>query len=108
MNLPAAASPALLTLVLALLTPFAAVAAPDAAEGRKLVQTHKCENCHQQKVYGEEGAIYLRKDRKVTSWSKLKSQVAACNAMLGTGLFPEDEEHIATYLNQTYYKFPTK
>src|SRR5512134_2899414 len=89
----------------ALLIPFAASAAPTAAEGGKLVQTHKCETCHQDKVYGPTGTIYLRKDRKVTAWPKLKSQVAACNTMLKTGLFPEDEESIAAYLNETYYKF---
>lgn len=91
-----------------LLTPAAALAAPDAAEGNKLVQTHKCENCHQDKVYGPAGTIYLRKDRKVTTWAKLKSQVAACNSMLNIGLFPEEEEGIAAFLNQAYYKLPMK
>jgi hypothetical protein len=91
-----------------LLTPLAAAATPDPAEGRKLVQSHKCENCHQDKVYGPVGTIYLRKDRKVTSWEKLKAQVAACNSMLNVGLFPDEEAHIAAYLNQTYYKLPVK
>lgn len=91
-----------------LLAPVAALAAPDAAEGSKLVQTHKCENCHQDKVYGPVGTIYLRKDRKVTTWAKLKSQVAACNSMLNIGLFPEEEESIAAFLNQAYYKLPMK
>jgi hypothetical protein len=93
---------------LALLAPLAVAAAPNAAEGRKLVQTHKCETCHQDKVYGPEGTIYLRKDRKVTTWAKLKAQVAACNTMLSVGLFPEEEEHIAAYLNGAYYKLPVK
>jgi hypothetical protein len=93
---------------LALLLPFASSAAPSATEGQKLVQSHKCETCHQDKVYGPVGSIYLRKDRKVTSWTKLKSQVAACNSMLNIGLFPEEEEHIAAFLNETYYKLPTK
>ncbi len=93
---------------LAILFPVAAVAAPNAEEGRKLVQTHKCESCHQEKVSGPTGTIYLRKDRKVTSWGKLKSQVAACNSMLNIGLFPEEEESIAAHLNEAYYKLPTK
>jgi len=93
---------------LALLAPLVAWAAPNASEGRKLVQTHKCESCHQDKVYGPEGTIYLRKDRKVTTWAQLKSQVAVCNSMLKTGLFPEEEEHIAAFLNATYYKLPVK
>jgi len=91
-----------------LLTPPAALAAPDAALGRALVKTHQCETCHQGKVSGPEGTIYLRKDRRVTSWAKLQAQVAGCNSMLKLGLFPEDEEHIAAYLNQTYYKLPLK
>jgi cytochrome c peroxidase len=93
---------------LAVLVPLAALATPDATEGRRLVQSHKCETCHQERVYGPVGTIYLRKDRKVTSWAKLKSQVAACNTMLKAGLFPEEEEHVASFLNETYYKFPTK
>jgi cytochrome c5 len=101
MHKPAAAA-------LALLLPLAGGAAPTAAEGERLVQQHKCEACHETKVWGPPGAIYSRKDRKVTTWPKLKSQVEACNTMLNVGLFPDDEEHVATYLNETYYKLPTK
>jgi cytochrome c5 len=92
----------------ALLSPLAAAATPDAAEGAKLVQQHKCEACHEAKVYGPPGSIYTRKDRKVTSWEKLKAQVAGCNTMLNIGLFPDDEEHVAKYLNDTHYKWPMK
>jgi hypothetical protein len=81
------------------------LAAPDAAEGRKLVEEKKCELCHHNKTYGDAKAIYLRKDRKVTSWEKLKAQVAACNSELNLQMFPDDEEHVAEFLNQTYYKF---
>ena len=77
----------------------------DAAAGRKLVEEKKCEVCHHNKTYGDAKAIYLRKDRKVTSWEKLKAQVAACNSELNLQLFPDDEEHVALFLNETYYKF---
>jgi hypothetical protein len=77
----------------------------DAAAGRKLVDEKKCEVCHHNKTYGDAKAIYLRKDRKVTSWEKLKAQVAACNTELNLHLFPDDEEHVAEFLNQSYYKF---
>ena len=80
-------------------------ATPDAAQGRKLVEEKKCEICHNNKTYGDAKAVYLRKDRKVTTWEKLKAQVALCNSELNLQLFPEDEEHIAEFLNQTYYKF---
>ena len=92
----------------ALLSPLAAAAAPDAVEGAKLVQQHKCEACHESKVYGPPGSIYTRKDRKVTSWEKLKAQVAGCSTMLNLGLFPDDEESVAKYLNDTWYKLPVK
>ena len=92
----------------ALLAPLSAGATPQAAEGQKLVQQHKCEACHESKVYGPPGSIYTRKDRKVTSWEKLKAQVAGCNTMLSIGLFPDDEENVAKFLNDTWYKLPVK
>ena len=95
----------LLVLFALILPAGPALAAPSAAEGAKLVQEKRCETCHNNKTLGDAKAIYLRKDRKVTSWEKLKSQVAACNSQLNLQLFPEDEEHIAEHLNQTYYKF---
>jgi hypothetical protein len=85
-----------------------AFAAGDPAEGRKLVEENKCEVCHHNKTMGDAKAIYLRKDRKVTSLEKLGAQVARCNAELSLKLFPEEEEHITAYLNSTYYKFPAK
>ena len=90
---------------LLLLATALAHAAPDAAEGKKLVAEKNCEICHNNKTLGDAKAVYLRKDRKVTSIEKLKTQVALCNSELGLQLFPEDEEHIVAYLNQTYYKF---
>ena len=83
-------------------------AAGDPAEGRKLVAEHKCEICHNNKTLGDAKAVYLRKDRKVTSLEKLRAQVALCNSELSLKLFPDDEEHIVAYLNSTYYKFPPK
>lgn len=82
-----------------------ALAAGDAAEGRKLVDEKRCETCHHNKTLGDAKAIYLRKDRRVTSLEKLKAQVAACNSELNLQLFPDEEEHITAYLNGTYYKF---
>ena len=94
-----------LFLPLLLLVPALACAAGDPAEGRKLVAESQCETCHNNKTLGDAKAVYLRKDRKVTSLEKLKSQVALCNSELNLKLFPDDEEHIVAYLNETYYKF---
>ena len=92
----------LVALLLALAAPSWAA---DPAAGRKLVEQHKCENCHHNKTLGDAKAIYLRKDRRVTTMEKLKAQVTACSTQLNLGLFPEDEEHIVAFLNDTYYKF---
>jgi len=88
---------------------IAAVAVPafaaDPVEGRKLVEQKKCELCHHNQTMGDAKAVYLRKDRKVTTLEKLRAQVAVCNSELNLQLFPDDEEHIVAYLNQSYYKF---
>lgn len=97
----------LLSLVALATASFTALAAPGVDEGRKLVAEKKCEGCHANKTLGDAKAIYLRKDRKVTSIAKLKAQVALCNSELNLGLFPEEEEHVAAFLNATYYKLPT-
>ena len=91
-------------LLLAALLPLSAIAA-DPAEGKKLVAEKKCETCHHNKTMGDASAVYLRKDRKVTSMEKLKAQVALCNSELGLQLFPDEEEHIVAYLNEAFYKF---
>ena len=94
-----------LLLALALLAvPHAGMAA-NIAEGKKLVEEKKCEACHHNKTMGDAKAVYLRKDRRVTSMEKLKAQVAVCNSELNLGLFPDDEEHIVAYLDQQYYRF---
>ena len=91
-------------LFVAATVPLAAPAA-DPAAGKKLVEDKKCETCHHNKTLGDAKAIYLRKDRKVTSMAKLKAQVAACNSELNLQLFPDEEEHIVAHLDKTYYKF---
>lgn len=82
--------------------------AADPAEGGKLVAEKKCETCHHNKTLGDAAAIYLRKDRKVGNLQQLKTRVALCNTELNLQLFPEDEEHIVAFLDQTYYKFTRK
>lgn len=73
--------------------------------GRKLALDAKCDSCHIAKVGGDGSAIYLRKDRRVTSKSKLLPQVERCNSQLSLKLFPDDEAAIAAHLNAAYYKF---
>jgi sulfur relay (sulfurtransferase) DsrC/TusE family protein len=54
---------------------------------------------------GDAPAIYLRKDRRVTSLEKLKAQVAVCNSQLNLGMFPDEEQEVVEYLDATYYRF---
>ena len=42
---------------------------------------------------------------RVTTPSALSQQVTTCTTMLKLELFPEDEHHLAGYLNKLYYKF---
>jgi mono/diheme cytochrome c family protein len=95
-----------LFLLLAALLPLLGVPgfAADAARGKKL-HDGQCVACHAQRYGGDGSAIYLRANRLIRDRAALSQRVATCNAMLNAGLFPEDEEDIAAYLAQRYYKF---
>ncbi|MEW5789415.1 MAG: cytochrome c [Pseudomonadota bacterium] len=90
------------------LVPTLALAAPfekgDAKQG-KAIHDKQCEGCHAARFSGDGGKIYTRAERRVKSASALAQQVTTCNAMLGNALFPEDELHLAAYLNGQFYKF---
>lgn len=64
-----------------------------------------CVACHVGRAGGDGTRMYTRIDRKVTTPEKLKAQIAVCNAELSTGYFPEEEDHIAAYLNLRFYHF---
>jgi cytochrome c5 len=64
-----------------------------------------CIGCHAQRFAGDPDQMYLRADRRVKTPAQLLAQVQACNTNLGKGYFPEEEEHIAVYLNLEFYKF---
>ena len=93
-----------LVALLATFLAFPALGAP-ADEGRKLVEEKKCETCHHNKTMGDAKAIYLRKDRKVNSMEQLKARVALCNSELNLQMFPDEEQQVVEYLNDTYYRF---
>lgn len=76
----------------------------DAAAGEAL-HAKDCVACHVRRVGGDGTGMYTRADRKVTTPAKLSAQVAVCNSELGTNYFPDEEAHIAAYLNLRYYKF---
>lgn len=80
------------------------LAAADAARGKAL-HDKQCVSCHVKRYGGDGSQMYLRTDRIVRDRQALGQRVAACNAMVNAGLFPEDEADIAAYLAQHYYKF---
>ncbi|MDT3705222.1 MAG: cytochrome c [Thiobacillus sp.] len=71
----------------------------------KALHDETCVSCHARMFGGDGSGIYTRADRKVQNAQQLAARVSACNANTGTGWFPEDEAHVAAYLNQQYYKF---
>jgi hypothetical protein len=73
-------------------------------EGGVLVK-RDCVDCHARRYEGDHERIYLRLDRRVKSSAQLLAQVQRCNSELGKNYFPEEEEHVAAYLNLHYYHF---
>jgi hypothetical protein len=71
--------------------------ATEGVDAHALIEKN-CTSCH-----GSE--VYTRPDRKMTSFSALKTQVEACNTNLNTQMFPEEVAAVATLLNEEYYKF---
>ena len=91
------------TLTLARAQPASAQAG-DAAAGATL-HDKDCVGCHVRRMGGDGTSMYTRAERKVTTPAKLDAQIAACNSELAAGYFPEEEAHVAAYLNLHYYKF---
>lgn len=71
----------------------------------KALHDRTCISCHANMFGGDGSKIYTRADHKVKTAQQLAARIAACNANTGAGWFPEDEAHVAAYLNQQYYKF---
>lgn len=57
-----------------------------------------CVACHGTQVYS-------RKDRKIKTPAQLAARISGCNANTGAGWFPEEEQHVAAYLNLHFYQF---
>jgi mono/diheme cytochrome c family protein len=72
--------------------------------GKTLVTKH-CVSCHADRFGGDGSAIYTRENHIVKTAKGLKAQVRNCNTMLGLKWFEDEENHVASYLNQTYYHF---
>lgn len=71
----------------------------------KVLHDKTCTSCHIGMFGGDGSKIYTRADRKTRTAQQLAARISGCNANTGAGWFPEDEAHVAAYLNQQYYKF---
>jgi cytochrome c len=71
----------------------------------KALHDKACISCHVNLFGGDGSKMYTRADRKTKTAQQLAARISGCNANTGAGWFPEDEAHVAAYLNQQYYKF---
>jgi cytochrome c5 len=78
--------------------------AGDTKAGKALAE-RDCVSCHAKQFPADPDRMYRRADRRVKTPAQLLSQVQTCNTNLGKSYFPEEEEHIAAYLNLAFYKF---
>jgi cytochrome c len=90
--------------LLGLLLALPAQAAADPAPGKPL-HDKQCVACHVKLMGGDGSRMYTRKPRLVNTRAALEQRVATCSAQINAGWFPEDEAHVAAWLNQAYYKF---
>ncbi|MDX1374344.1 MAG: hypothetical protein R3357_02200 [Burkholderiales bacterium] len=64
----------------------------------------KCAECHV-RMFGGVPQAFVRDDRKVKDAPSLLAWVQRCNNANKAGLNRGDEEHLAAYLNDAFYKF---
>ena len=76
----------------------------DAVIGKAMVEKN-CIACHASRFGGDGSEIYTREDHRVKSPPALIAQIRSCNTNLGLKWFEDEELHVASYLNKTYYKF---
>lgn len=76
----------------------------DAGIGKRMVEKH-CVSCHASSFGGDGSGIYTRENRIVKDAKGLLARIRTCNTNLGLNWFEDEELHVASYLNKTYYKF---
>ncbi|OIR13904.1 hypothetical protein GALL_50400 [mine drainage metagenome] len=80
-------------------------AAGNSASGKKLFAQYECDSCHKGKVGGDGSAIFTRPDRIVREANQLVPRIKFCSGVVGANLSAQDEQDLASYLNQNYYHF---
>lgn len=95
----------LLSMLLVNSLAFAEPFAKGDAKIGKTLHDKSCTSCHVSMTGGDGSAIYSRLERKVKTPQQLQSRIRACNTNAGANWFPEEENHVAAYLNLQYYHF---
>jgi mono/diheme cytochrome c family protein len=88
---------------------FHSVHAAPAADGDpaagKALHDKSCVSCHASMLAATAAGSTRAPTARQQTAQQLAARVSACNANTGAGWFPEDEAHVAAYLNQQFYKF---
>lgn len=72
----------------------------------KTLHDPRCMNCHNSMFPDKDGTqLYSDLFRKMDTPAKLKGMIEFCNNRTNSGWFEEDIQHVARYLNDTYYQF---
>ena len=80
-----------------------------AAHAEALLRDSKCTACHAAKFATATDKtgnhVYTRKNRSVTSFAKLATQIARCDTELNLAVFDDDQATMARYLSAQFYGF---
>ena len=97
---------AIVLLVVAAPAPAQSDAFPfgDPQVGKKVLEA-KCSGCHVARFGGDGSRMFTRPERKASSTASVLAWVQRCNTNIKTGLSTEEEQSVAAFLNDAYYKF---
>jgi mono/diheme cytochrome c family protein len=76
----------------------------DPKQGKKLYE-ERCAACHVAQFGGDGSRVFTRADRRIHTPAALLAQVQGCNQRARAGLSAEDEQSVAAWLNERYYRF---
>ena len=85
--------------------PASTMPGPSPVDDGRALHERDCVGCHAKQFGGDATRIYTRPDHRVHDKAQLAAQVAFCANRLKLGYFPEEEEHVAAYLNLRFYNF---
>ncbi|MBS4098812.1 MAG: cytochrome c [Sulfuricella sp.] len=72
--------------------------------GKPLLEK-SCSPCHATQFGGDGSKVYTRANRIVHTPEQLLARIRVCNTNSNAGWFPDEEMHVAAYLNLTEYHF---